>query len=1050
MEEFEEGTGEASSQIPESLNDRERGIQQRVTIDATRENSPGRHAYIDIVATWAHDGRAVTFDTIQYWASNNGRNKGNLSLHAGGVTEWNPTWNDIGIQDGRWHKHEYSGRVQVNNDQSSMSWYWRYDQSFGDVTLLGNHVFHYRPAPPHIPVPPKVVSNRTFTIRGVGAAEMSAVILLRDPVDIYLGFTGRVLNPAGDWEAEVTIPAGRNSISFWTLQIVRGTLFSEHSPTLTVSLMSPVVITTPKSNVVLNEPRPTLIGTGHDLARIRIYEADSGVVLYGSGIVTGGQWQIPLTVSLPNGAFVFHAEQTYDSVVTWSEKVPVIVRPVPPVITGPAPNSTQPPSFTLTGSGGIAGATIRAFIDQTQSQVGQASVTGDSWNVSVTPPTGPRSLTVEQTENGQTSKRSIARVFNITPAAVTELAVNVEGVTVTISGKGSVGAQLDIHMSGNPVPFESFPLTAVLWWQVFHNWLPGKNITIAVRQSVSDNAGGRIYSAWTSLTFDVPVPPPTLDFDVNADGAPCFFGTGEYWPGQLVSWVEVWLSGGKEPIVPRAEVNTDKNWSRAALQPWQPGIYRVGARQEFRGVFSEWTALVQVIIRHAPPTIDPIDENSLFPCFTGTCKSDAPVTLTFSDNPTPLAATVSGLTWHFQRSLPFEEGVPYTLEAIQTVDGQPSAPAIKPFTVYQERLKPTIHEPEHREEVDSDLTVVGGNGMAGASMQLWDARDEKPLGDPVVLEENGVWTIDLIGLAIDTCFITARQTLRGRPSEHSEIREFRVAVLPPTFVKPMPNDNLPRTSTLSGKGRPGGRVTVWCNGFEDPVVRDVPIKPDGVWDAEVTLEVGDRIFWATQIFEGITSKSSLEVPCRFVPHAVLQESPTPEEHLGKTVTVSGFAVPGDLITLKRGDAVLGQALVLPNRTWSIPATLDPPDGPVTFSLVASKGDFHSAPSEWVGRLGLYLPAILKPSAGQWVGAIPTFAGQGMPGLGTLVSWFDSDAVVADEIPVSATDWVASSTLPLAQGAHWCRFQQTRGAGAPTSDWSESGRFDVRVELPGND
>lgn len=1048
MEEFEESTDETSNQIPESLNNRERGIQERVTIDATRENSPGRHAYIDIVATWDHDGRAVTFSTIQYWASNNGRNKGNLSLHAGGTTDWNPTWDDIGIQDGKWHKHEYFGRVQVNNDRSSMSWYWRYDQVAGDVTLLGNHVFHYRPAPPHIPTPPKVVSNRTFTIRGVGAAEMSAVIVLRDPVDANLSFTGRVLNPAGEWEAEVTFPAGRNSISFWTLQVVRDSLVSDHSPTVTVSFMPSVVITTPKANDVISEPMPTLFGTGYEGARIRIYEAD-GTIEYGSGIVRGGEWQIKLKVPLPIRAFVFRAEQTYDSAVNWSENVPVIVRPATPVIRLPEANSTQLESFVLSGYDGVADSTMQVFIDLTQDKVGESTVTENLWDVRVTVPAGRRSLVAQQTFNGQPSGRSIARVFIITPAAVTDLAVSVKNATVTISGKGTIDTRLDIHMRGNSEPFESFQLTAAAWSKVIDNWLPGNGITISVRQSVSNNAGGRIYSAWTSKTFDVPVPPPTLEVEVSETGVPRFHGTGEYWPGQPAPQVEVRLNRGTEPIVPITAVSSDGYWSSSALQPWQPGTYAVGARLEFGGEWSGWTAHLQVIIRHAAPTIDPIDENSLSPHFTGTCERDAPVTLTFSDGPTSHAATVSGLTWHFQRPQPFEEGVSYTLEAVQTVDGQPSAPAIKPFTVYLERLKPTINKPEEHEEVDSDLTVVGGNGMRGASMQLWDARNKKPLGDPVKLETDGDWTIGLNGLAIDAWFITARQTLRGRPSEHSDIREFKVVVLPPTFLVPQPNEDLPRSSTLSGKGRPGGRVTVWCSGLEEPVLRNVLINPNGDWKGEVTLEVGDQAFWATQTFEGKTSKPSVEVPCRFVPHAVVAESPTPEEHLGERVAVSGFGVSGDLITLKRGDVVLGQAPVLPDRTWSITVMLAPPDGAVTLSLVASNGDFHSAPSKWVGQVGLYLPTILKPTAGEWVDAIPTFAGQGVPGSGTLVSWFNPDAVVADEILVSATDWTATSTLPIAQGAHWCRFQQTLDAGTPKSDWSESGRFDVRVEPPGN-
>ncbi|WP_218012050.1 hypothetical protein, partial [Priestia megaterium] len=66
-------------------------------------------------------------------------------------------------------------------------------------------------------------------------------------------------------------------------------------------------------------------------------------------------------------------------------------------------------------------------------------------------------------------------------------------------------------------------------------------------------------------------------------------------------------------------------------------------------------------------------------------------------------------------------------------------------------------------------------------------------------------------------------------------------------------------------------------------------------------------------------------------------------------------------------------------------------------------------------------------------------------MGTLVSWFDPNAVVAGNIPVSAEGWTAISKVPLAPGAQWCRFQQVLEAGTPISDWSESQRFDVRGE-----
>jgi hypothetical protein len=232
-------------------------------------------------------------------------------------------------------------------------------------------------------------------------------------------------------------------------------------------------------------------------------------------------------------------------------------------------------------------------------------------------------------------------------------------------------------------------------------------------------------------------------------------------------------------------------------------------------------------------------------------------------------------------------------------------------------------------------------------------------------------------------------------------------------------------------------------------LRDVQIGVDGVWDAGVSLEVGDEILWATQTFESRTSKPSLDLPCRVVPVAVTPESPTPEEFLGATVTVSGFGVSGDRITLKRGESVLGTASVLDDASWSIPATLEPPDGAVTLSVVASNGRYHSAPSEWECQLRLFLPQFIYPGPGRWVSPVEAFTGSGIPGIGTLMSWYSPDVVLAGPITVTDAGWTATPTMPLHSGAQWCRFRQISSTGTPISDDAESGRFDVRVESPDN-
>jgi len=1062
ISDHEEVFGENASHSPDklptsgSLNDVTRGIQEVAVITATNENFPDIHADMDLVASWDNDGRAVSFSTRKYWATGNNRNKGNLSLHGHGVTDWNPKWDDVGQQQGSWITFEHSGRVQVNNDKVPMSWYWRYDLDGGDITLLGSHEFKYRPAPLYIPSPPVIVQNRTFTIRGIKAAEISAQIVVREPSNGGLSFGGRVLNAAGEWEAEVTIPQGRNSISVHALQIVRDLLVSDPSDTVTVSLAQAATIIQPAEGATVRIENLVFSGTTYPTANIVVVRNDNHwVALSESKQETTSNWTRSLlpAVMLPSGELKVEAQQNFGG-ITYSPVRTITVESYP-IISAPAPGSEQQTSFQMSGYGGRPGAVLHIQKDQEPSTVyGSTSVTASNWSLQVTLPPGRHAVTPDQEMGDVRSNPGEPRTYLVKPPELTGLAAAVNNdSTLTLSGNGYKGAEVLVYLSSADDPIATTQVAFSMWSVQINNWLPGSYI-FKFKQRVPD-IDGWIESAEKSLSFQVAVPLPKLNVEVSPEGIPRFFGIAKYWPGQSAPKVEVRIGNTAVPIVPIVSVAADGTWSSTALQPWEPRTepYKVVARLEMGDLWSTWTAAIDVLIsfpKPPPPIIEPIDENGLSPWFRGTCEADATVTLTFTYPPvTPINAAVSGRAWSHQRTQPFPEGVEYRVAATQTIKGVTSLPASRAFTVYVPRPKPTIIDPPEAAEVDSDLTVKGEGGMAGASMQLWDARDEKPLGSPVVLTEDGSWCISLYGLAIDSWFITARQTFNGRPSEHSDIRQFKAVVLPPQFLNPPPSGgDLPRTSMLSGKGRANGRVTVWCKGIEEPVLRDVPIDSNGRWEGEVTFPVGEKVFWAIQTFEGKPSKPSAEVRCRIVPHAVLPESPTPEELLGNTVVVSGFAVTGDYITLNRGDTVLGQATVV-DGTWSITAMLALPDGNVTLSVVASQGEFHSAPSDWVSQVGLYRPEFTRPLAGQWGGPAMTFAGMGKPGSGTLMSWHNPDVVLATNVAVTSAGWTTGSTQPVAEGAHWCRFRQTLGTGTPISDCVESGRFDVRLESPGN-
>ncbi|WP_448695629.1 hypothetical protein [Pseudomonas moraviensis] len=886
----------------------------------------------------------------------------------------------------------------------------------------------------------KNISGSPYTGAGTGISGATVFIYLTGVAEGIVG-SGRV--ESGKWSGAITYPVNRNKTSIDALQRLDG-LYSERSAPMEIYR---AVVTYPQPNTTESANGLIFRGIGAPNSKVRVVKSPPNhdeVLSAETSIDEHGNWQAPLTAGLLNGPLSVSALVSYVGTTSiYTLPVAFVVHEAPPFITNPPANSLQNQTFNLSGLGGVAGSTVQVFLDLSESKVGEAFVTGDAWTVPVSVRPGPVSLVAIQISDPP-SGRGHPRAFKIRPAKPEQPVIDFsDDAIVRFSGKGHYDPhfptriQLTVKTGQGNAPAIATVQNDGTWATSATGWELGSRTLEAIQQ-IADKAGGWI----DSLPFEFEVEkklPPVSNVRHTDDYQPTFSGEG-------VDRATVSLFVGAEIATP--VVVRNRQWSTQALESWGPTNKRkISIRQELDG--SEGWLEYEVSILPREPGIDVPPEDGLNPVFSGTCWPGAVVNISFSDSNHSFTATVLGETWTFCRPTPFTDGLPCTIEATQTVVGLTSEPGSLTFKVYRERLKPAIRTPLPEQETDSDLTVTGDFGMSGASMRLWNLQDGKPLGDPVVLGQDGPWSVRLTGLAIKTWFITAQQTLNDRASPDSEVRQFDVVVMPPEFVRPLPGGDLTRTAVLSGTGRRDGLVTVWRRGLDEPLLRDVQIGVDGTWEASVVLEVGDEILWATQTFEGKTSKPSLDVPCRVVPVAVMPESPTPEEFLGATVTVSGFGVPGDLITLKRGECVLGTAPVLDDASWSIPATLELPDGAVTLSVMASKGEYHSIPSEWECQARLFLPQFIYPGPGLWVPPLVAVTGLGKPGIGTLLSWYSADVVLAGPITVTDAGWTASPTEPLHSGAQWCRFRQISDTGAPMSDDAESARFDVRVDSPDN-
>ncbi len=715
----------------------------------------------------------------------------------------------------------------------------------------------------------------------------------------------------------------------------------------------------------------------------------------------------------------------------------------PVAITAPAEGSLQPQTFTISGTSVVAGGLVEILKDRgDNTSFGSGPVRPEKkWDARVTVAPGPVSLVAEQVIAGGRFGRSAARHFNIRPSTLGNVTVTPQpNETVKFSGAGFTSATVKITKVSGPGGQTVPPVTVVggQWQVTVSNWLPGV-YTMSALQEVSDGAGGWIPSEPYPFTFTTGLPSPT-EVTYTKDYTPTFSGKG--YNGATVYLMN---PGGGSAAAPEVVV-VNGAWSSRASQAWGPTNKRlVHLQQRLNGQSSPGWVETEVTIPPLPPVITDVIENELSPTLKGTCWPGAVVRLTFSDSATEHNPPGASGVWECQRSTPFAPEVVHTVTVTQTAAGQTSPSTSRTFTVHKPLHKPVITSPQQDEEVGRDLIIQGKDGVAGATMKLRDAQFDRPLGQPKLLNQDGDWSIELKNLEFRKYTVDATQAIGPRESPSSAPRSFEVVVLSPKFEVPSPGGDLPRDSTLSGSGIPGAKVTVWLQGVAEPLHIDLPVDKDGHWEGNVRLPVGNAVIWARQTFEGRPSKDTPLLAFRVAPNVPFIETPAKDERVGRQAVVSGFGYPGDTVKVMLADAPqagLGQAQVLDDRTWSVSVTLDRPGGTHRLMAVQSRDGFVSRASERPISLGSYPPTIDVPAQGRWVTDPVGFAGQGRPGTGELVSWFNPDLKLASNIPVTAQGWQHSVTQPLPGGGYRVRFRQTIQGETGGSDWADSERFEV--------
>ncbi|MEN2393424.1 hypothetical protein [Pseudomonas halotolerans] len=1005
-----------------------------------RATKDGYWADLEVEYTWSPNGRLFTVETQRFRASGNGRNEGDIKL--GLVSENDTGWKlltEHATQDDDWHTFVHSLSVAGNAQDGVIHFNFIYDRKgVGDVNMTGQvRVEHVVPAPFIDPI--RNVSARSVVVTGGGALyAYGASVFVRtsvsaDPSEARVTF-------GGVWNATVNITPDGRHMTIDAYQVVSGKP-SANSSGQHIFL---AYITAPAANTVV-ATGDSFRGFGAPGSKVKVVKSDNQSFQLAAETTIGSNdsWASPLNVALPTGpvAVVAVFELTgFPRVVSAPVTYTVLGAPA---ITSPAASSIQAQTFTLSGNSAVKGATVTVYRDLTETSVGHTEVTQDngSWSAAVTVPPGPISLAVSQTLSGKVSGRSSPRAFKIKPPKLTNIQVTYPSPgTAKFSGTGHPGATVDVHITNNTIPQVSTSVSGGQWTVEWRDQPPARH-SMDLRQKLPDGSAW-IHSDWSdTLTVTIPVPVPTLSVQVGEDRTPVFSGTGHSWTGQPAAQIEVRCEGETTPAVPIVDVNpTNRTWSSAATEAWDPGIYRVQAWQLFNDLRSDPTDPQPFTINAPLPTVS-VSEDGLTPQFSGTCLNGAQVNLGFDgEQGTPHVATVTGTTWTFTRPEPFMPAS-YTVRVTQSFGDVTSNEATQPFEIVV--LQPVITSPIDA-DVDHNPVIMGTGGIAGAVMSVFESVTEKLLGAGAITQNE--WSVQLEDLAFGSYHVYVVQTYGEFPSERSAPVSFTVILFPPTIDHPQSGDGLARGAVIDGYARKRSQantaqVELWLDGEDEPLARVPARGVDGYWTYDHDLPVGDYVLRARQFFAGQPSSFGPDHLFTVIPALPLIESPTVQQHIGSTVTVSGFGYAGDWVEVAWSGApetLLGRTQVHANRTWSLHLQVDRPAGPLQWMAQQECNGYRSGWSDaHEVRMLSGAPTFTAPEAGHWFADTPLFEGTGETGKRIELShWFDSRQVVSQGDSVTGGTWTASPDAPLLPGAHWMKARQD------DSDWGDSLRFEV--------
>ncbi|WP_194293017.1 Ig-like domain-containing protein [Streptomyces smaragdinus] len=924
------------------------------------------------------------------------------------------------------------------------------------------------PAAPVIEAPTSGSSttDTTPTVSGTGTPD--SVVTVTDSTGAVLGTA--TVAPDGTWSFDsVALADGTYTISATQTDPSGNVSPVSNSVIFTVDTTAPAapVITGPADGSTINDPTPTITGTGEPGATVEV--TVDGTVIGTTTVNPDGTWSLPTTTPLADGPHTVSATQTdaagNTSPAGTSTFTVDATAPAAPVITAPADGSTiGDPTPTISGTG-EPGATVNVVLDGTP--LGTVTVAPDgTWSLPVTTPLADGPHTVEATQTDALGNVSPAATSTFTVDATAPAAPVITGpadgstitsTTPTITGTGEPGATVDVTVDGTPVGTATVNPDGT-WSLPVTTPLADGSHTISATQT--DPAGNVSPAATSTFTVDTTAPAaPVITAPTSGttttDNTPTVSGTGT--PGSTVT-----VTDGTGAVLGTALVAPDGTWSfdTAVLAD---GTYTISATQTDASgnvspvsnsvIFTVDTTAPAAPVITSPAAGSTITDNT--PTITGTGEPGATVEVSVDGTVIGTTTVNPDGTWSLPTTTPLADG-PHTVSATQTdAAGNVSPAGSNDFTVNTTVTvePPVITSPSSGDVIGDSTPTITGTGTPGDTVTV--IVDGTPAGTTTV-QPDGTWTFTpSTPLGEGDHTVTATQTDPAGnvspPSAPVDITIDTVAPAAPVITSPADGSTITdNTPTVTGTGEPGATVEVSVDGT---VIGTTTVNPDGTWTFDLTTPLADgpHTVSATQTdAAGNTSpagSNDFTVNTTVtVPAPVITSPADGSTVTDATPTITGTGVPGDTVEVSVDGTVIGTVTVGLDGSWSIDVPTALADGAHTVSATQTDAAGNVSPAasnDFTVNTTVTVepPVITSPSSGDVIGdSTPTITGTGTPG--------DTVTVIVDGTPAGTTTvqpdgtWTFTPSTPLGEGDHTITATQTDAAGN-TSD--PSAPVDITID-----